>query len=216
MRARIAVVTALVALAPLAADAQSFRCVGTDGKKYYGSTIPPQCSGQVIEQLNSQGMVIRRIDPAGDEKAREAKEAELAKKREQDAAAKEAARRNRALLATYASDKDIDEARARALAANDKQVKEIQTRIDNIKKRQAGYDKEMEFYKEAPSAKGKPPAKVSKPPAKLIEDMQQADMDLKAQQGLLAAKQKEVEGINAKYDEDKKRYQELTGKGPKR
>ena len=204
--------TSVLLLAPLAVYAQSFRCTGKDGKKYYGQTVPPQCSGQVIEQLNSQGMVIRRIDPEGDEKAREAKEAELAKKREADAANKEEARRNRALLATYSTEKDIDEARGRALANNDKQIKEIQVRIDGIKKRQAGYEKEMEFYKEAPAAKGKAPAKVSKPPAKLMEDMQQAEMDLKAQEGLLAAKQKEVDSINAKYDEDKKRYQELTGK----
>jgi hypothetical protein len=199
-------------LAPCVAEAQSFRCTGKDGKKYYGQTVPPQCGGMVIEQLNSQGMVIRRIDREGDERAREAKEAEQAKKREADAANKEEARRNRALLATYSSEKDIDEARSRALANNDKQKKEIQARIEGIRKRQAGYEKEMEFYKEAAPAKGKAAAKVAKPPAKLVEDMQQASMDLKAQEGLMAAKDKEVEGINAKYDEDKKRYQEITGK----
>src|SRR5688572_5540372 len=213
MRRRLLIAMAsTLLLASLAAHAQSFRCTSKDGKKYYGSTVPPQCAGQVIEQLNSQGMVIRRIDPEGDEKAREAKEAEMARKREADAASKEDARRNRALLATYSSEKDIDEARARALAANDKQVQEIQGRIEGIRKRQTAYDKEMEFYKEAPAAKGKAPAKVSKPPAKLVEDIQNATMELKAQEGLLDAKKKEVEAINVKYDEDKKRYQELTGK----
>jgi hypothetical protein len=186
-------------LMPLAADAQSFRCTSKDGKKYYGQTVPPQCAGVMIEQLNAQGLVIRRIDPGGDEKARQEKEAAMAKKREEDAAQKEEARRNRALLATYSSEKDVDAARARALEGNAKQAQEIQTRIDLIKKRQAGYQKEMEFYK------GK-----NKPPAKLMEDMQAAETDLKAQEGLLAARKKDVEGINAKYDEDKKRYQELT------
>jgi hypothetical protein len=212
----------ILMLAPLAAEAQSFRCTGKDGKKYYGQTVPPQCAGMVLEQLNAQGMVIRRIDPAGDEKAREAKEAELAKKREEDAAQREEARRNRALLATYSSEKDIDEARARALANNDKTIQEIQGRIDGIKKRREGYLKEMEFYQDgtpkaggdAKSKSSKPavPPKAAKPPAKLVEDMQNAEMDLKAQQGLLDAKHKEVESINAKYDEDKKRYLELTGK----
>jgi hypothetical protein len=212
MRVRLIIaLTSTLLLVPFAVHAQSFRCTGKDGKKYYGQTVPPQCGGMVIEQLNSQGMVIRRIDPEGEEKALKAKEAEQARKREVDAANKEDARRNRALLATYSSEKDIDEARARALAANAKQIQEIQARIDGIRKRQTGYDKEMEFYKEAAPAKGKA-AKVAKPPAKLVEDMQQASMDLKAQEGLMAAKEKEVSGINAKYDEDKKRYQELTGK----
>jgi hypothetical protein len=208
---------ALLAAAPLVAGAQSFRCVGKDGKKYYGSTIPQQCLGLPVEQLNSAGSVIRRIDPEGDEKARLAKEAEAAKKRQEDAAAKEADRRNRALLATYTSEKDIDEARGRALADNEKAVKEVEARIAALKKRQEGFDKEMEFYKEGPAAakdgKGKPKPGASKPvkvPPKLAEDMKNAEIDLKAQEQLLDAKKKEVEAINAKYDEDKKRYLELT------
>jgi len=69
--------TALLIAAPLVAQAQSFRCVGKDGRKYYGSTIPQECLGQPIEQLNRQGMVIKRIDPEGSEKERLAKEAEV-------------------------------------------------------------------------------------------------------------------------------------------
>jgi len=217
MAARTIVVLALVAL-PLAASAQSFRCVGKDGKKYYGSTIPAQCVGQPIEQLNAQGTVIRRIDPEGDEKVRAAREAEAAKKREEDALAKEQSRRNRALLATYTSEKDIDEARKRALSDNDKAIQEVERRIADIRKRQAGYEKEMEFYKDGrPAAdKGKPrpagaaaPA-VAQPPAKLLEDIKTAEVDLKLQQDALEARKKQVEVINAKYDEDKKRYLELT------
>jgi len=212
----------LLAIVPLAAQAQSFRCVGTDGKKYYGSTVPPQCAGTAIEQLNAQGVVIKRIDPAGDDKARAGKDAAAAKQNQDAAAARDEARRRNALLATYSSEKDIDEARARALAANDKQIEEIQGRIEGIKKRQASYHKEMEFYQDgapkpgtdAKSKSSKPsaPAKTAKPPAKLVEDMQNAEIDLKAQEGLLAAKKKEVESINARYDEDKKRYLALTGK----
>jgi hypothetical protein len=186
-------------LAPLGAGAQSFRCTGADGKKYYGSAIPPQCVGQPIEQLNAQGTVIRRIDPAGDEKQREAREAEAAKKRKQNAAEQEEMRRNRALLATYTSEKDIDEARSRALADNEKQIKEIEVRIGDIKKRQAQFEKELEFYT------GK-----NKPPAKLQDDIANAGIDLKAQSNLLDAKKKEVVGINARYDEDRRRFLELT------
>jgi len=210
-------VAALVAAAPLAASAQSFRCVGKDGKKYYGSTVPAQCLGQPVEQLNTQGAVIRRFDPEGDEKQKAAKEAEAAKKRQEDAVAKEESRRNRALLATYTSEQDIDEDRARALQENQKAVKEVEARIAEIKKRQAGFAKEMEFYQEAPpakDAKGKaksgPTAKPAKIPAKLAEDMKNTEIDLNAQQQLHDAKQKEVDAINAKYDEDKKRYAELT------
>lgn len=198
MGPRILIIAALM-LAPLAAEAQSFRCVSKDGKRYYGSTIPPECVGRPVEQLNSQGLVIKRIDPQGDEKARLAKEAEAAKKREEAAAAKEATRRNRALLATYTSEGDIEDARARALADNTKAVKEVENRIEAIRKRRTGYQKELELYKGN-----------AKPPAKIADDLKGAEDELKMQEELLAAKKRELDGINAKYDEDKKRYAELT------
>lgn len=216
---------AALALAPLAAQAQpapaglTYRCVGNDGKKYYGSIIPPQCTGRLIEEMSNQGVVVRRIDPEGDEKQRIAKEAAAAKKREDDTLAKEASRRNRALLATYTSDKDIEDARGRTLADNEKTIKEIELRIGEIKKRQAAHTKEMEFYKDGaakPSAdkKGKAPAKAeSKVPSKLLQDIASVEGELTAQENLLAAKRKEIETINAKYDEDKKRFAELTKRG---
>jgi hypothetical protein len=198
--------TALIA-ASLAAHSQStpgqltYRCVGKDGKKYYGSTVPTPCLGQPIEQLNTSGMVVRRINPEGEEKERAVKDAEAKKKREDEAAAKDAARRNRALLATYTSEQDIDEARSRALADNEQAVRDVELRIDAIKKRQASYDKELEFYKGG-----------NKPPARLQDDIRDAEIDLQAQENLLVVKKKDVNSINARYADDKKRYRELTGR----
>jgi hypothetical protein len=219
---RLAILGAAVALAPLAALAQgkaqahTFRCVTKDGKKYYGSTIPQPCVGQPIEALSPTGTVIYRIDAEADRKALEAKEAEAARKREEDNASREAARRNRALLATYTSEKDIEEARNRALAENDKEVKEVLSRIEAIKKRQAGYQKEMEFYSDGPAAaadKGKAkaaPRNIAKPPPKLVEDMRTAEVDMKLQEQALEQRKKNVAVINAKYDDDRKRFLALT------
>ena len=196
----LAVFTLLVApLAALAQSAVTYRCTAKDGKKYYGSTIPRQCMGQPIEQLNARGMVVKRMDAEGDDKARADKEVELARKRELDTAAKEEARRNRALLATYTSEKDIEEARRRALAENQKTTLEVQLRIEGIKKDQVRLTKELEFYQ------GK-----NKPPAKLLEELKNLEIDVKAQEDLLAAKKREISTINAKYDDDRKRYTELT------
>ena len=200
---RITVAAVALLILPLAAQAQvTFRCIGTDGKKYYGSAVPPQCMGQPVEQLNARGVVVRRIDPEGDEKARLEKEAAQGKKLQEDQAAREETRRNRALLATYTSERDIEDARSRALADNQKAVKDVEGKIETIKKRRAGFDKELEFYQDK---KGQ-----AKPPAKLSEDIKNTQIDMKAQEDLLAAKKKEVASINAKYDEDKKRYFELT------
>ena len=210
IRTKIIAIAALV-VAPVMAQAQStqvmsYRCTGNDGKKYYGSTIPMQCVGKPIEQLNSQGRVVRRIDPEGEERERQAKEAAAAQTREEEAAAREQSRRNRALLATYTNARDIDDARTRALADNQKAMRDVENRIEALKKRRAGYDKELEFYQDKKGG--------ARPPAKLAEDMRNTEIDLKAQEDLLSVKRKEVEVINAKYEEEKKRYVELTGKTP--
>ena len=199
---------ALIA-APLFADAQdkggvTYRCKAKDGKRYYGSTIPTQCLGEPIELLNEQGFVVKRFDPAGDEKERAAKEANAAKKLEFEAANKEADRRNRALLATYTSEKDIEGARARALADNQKAVSAFEQKISELKQKRARYEKELALYQEKKD-KGSPPAVIK-------ENIANADMDLQAQDGLIAQKRKEAEAINAKYDDDKKRFRELMGR----
>ncbi len=181
---RIALVVAVAAL-PLAAGAQSYRCVGKDGKKYYGQSVPPQCVGLPMEQLNAQGLVVRKIDAqaTADERAR--KEAEEVERKKREAASKDEGRRDRALLATYSSEKDVDDARARALEGNRQQVQESEARIAALRKRRA-----------APG-----------------ENAGAIDAELKAQEGLLAAKKKEAEAINARYGDVKKRYVALTRKG---
>lgn len=195
---RTALAIAIAAL-PFAAEAQSYRCVGKDGKKYYGQSLPPQCLGQPAEQLNAQGMVVKRIDPQASAAERASKEADDAERKKREAISKEQGRRDRALLATYTSDKDVESARARALTDNQAAVIEIERRVGALKKRQDELKKELDFFQ------GK-----NKPPAKLEQDVKNAEIDLKAQEGLLAAKRKEVDSLNAKYDDDKKRYLELT------
>ena len=81
----------------------------------------------------------------------------------------------------------------------------MQAKIDSIKRNRAKYEKELEFYQDK---KG-----TAKPPAKLSQDITNAEIDLKAQEDLLAVKQKEVVAINARYDEDRKRYVDLKKRG---
>jgi len=181
---RIALVIAIAAL-PMAAAAQSYRCVGTDGKKYYGQSVPPQCAGQPVEELNSQGLVVKKISAQATADERAKKAAEDADRKKREAISKEEGRRDRALLATYTSEKDIEEARGRALAGNKQQVSESEARIAALKKRRT-----------APG-----------------ENVSTIDIDLKAQEGLLAVKKKEADTINARYDDDKKRFAELNKKG---
>jgi hypothetical protein len=200
---------ATLALASAAAHAQvkdegyTYRCTGKDGKKYYGQTVPQACVGGPMELINKQGLVVKRIDPQAEEKARLAKEADADKQRALEATQKETMRRNHALLATYTSERDIEEARTRALREHQKQVSEVERRIEELKKRQSRVEKELAVYNDA--GKGEPPTRLK-------EEITNAEIDLRAQQGLLDVKKKEASSINARYDDDKRRYLDLTGK----
>jgi len=206
-----AVTAAALLAAPLAAHAQpkdqyTYRCVGKDGKKYYGQTLPQQCLGLPVELINKQGLVVKRIDHEGEEKARIAKEADAERQRELETAAKDAQRRHRALLATYSSEKEIEDARARDLREHQRQVREVEGRIDALKKRQQQFVKELELFKGA-DGDG---------PTRLKQEIVNTNIDLKAQQTLLDAKKKDELGINARYDEDRKRYAEAIAAKNKR
>ncbi len=191
-----------LALAPLVAEAQSYRCVGKDGKKYYGQTVPTQCIGLPMEVLNAQGLVMRRIDPQATLSEQQQKAAEAEEKRKRDVVLKEEIRKNKALLSTYTSEADVERARKQAIADNQKAVQETEKRIADLKKRQAELKKELEFFQ------GK-----NKPPAKLQQEIKDNEFTIETQETLLVQKKKDVDTINARYDEDKKRYGELT-KGP--
>ena len=115
---------ALIAL-PALVQAQSYRCTGADGKRYYGQTIPRPCIVQMVEQLNEQGLVVRRIEPRSSAEERAAKAEEEKQQREEELARREERRRNRALLATYTSVDDIEDARIRALKGNAQAIKEF-------------------------------------------------------------------------------------------
>ena len=187
--------------APGLRPGESYRCVGKDGKKYYGQAMPAECVGIRSEIINSSGLVVRRLDPQGDARDKAEREANAKEKAQRDIAEKEERRRAEALLATYTSEADIERARTRALAENKKAIADIELRTAAIRKRQAGYKRELEFYS------GK-----NKPPARLDQDIKSAEIDLKALEDLRTAKSKEVDSINAKYDDDKRRYAEILSK----
>ena len=192
-------------LVPSVADAQTYRCVGKDGKKYYGQSVPTQCLGQPVEQLNAQGLVVKRFDAAATAADREKKEAEEVERKKREALSKEEGRRNRALLATYTSEKDIDDARARALKENEAAMKDIERKIATMK---------TDRSKAAQTLKDLDPKKTTAGEKNQAEQrVVNYDFDIKTQQELLAAKQKEVNVINSRYDEDKKRYRDLTKGG---
>lgn len=191
----------------LQAQVRSYRCITKGGRKYYGSTIPPQCTGEPVEALSGQGMVLFRIDPPPTAEERAAKEADAQKsaaaeqaKRDAEAAARVQARRDQALLQTYASEKDIEMVRQRALADNRAAAAQVEARIAQLKQRQDKLAKEAVKFKPGET-----------PPHQFEQDVRAVAYDLSLQEQLIESRRKEANAINARYDEETRKYRELTG-----
>ncbi len=195
----------LLAVAPAAAQQRMYKCVDARGKVYYTQVPPPECLGRDTQELDKSGTPMRKsqtptaLTPA----QQKAREAELKKKLEAEERAKEERRKNTALLNTYSSEKDIDDARGRALKEAELAIAETEKRIAGAQKRKKELESEKEFY-------------VKKPmPLRLKQEIANNEIEIKNQTELLDAKKKEISIINAKYDSDKRRYVELTAQGKK-
>jgi hypothetical protein len=190
----------VLALTPAAAQQRMYKCVDAKGKVYYTQVPPPECLGRDTQELNKSGTLIRRtpaavpLSPAQEQ----AREAERKKKLEDEEKFKEDRRKNLALLNTYSSERDIEDARGRALKEAQSAIEDTERRIAGAQKRHQELESEKEFY-------------VKKPmPFKLRQEIANNEIDIRNQTVLLDAKKKEISTINAKYDEDKRRYVELT------
>jgi hypothetical protein len=177
-----------------------YKYVDENGRTRYTDRPPIDMTGRASEQLNSQGTVVKRNSAALTPEEIAAREEEERKKREAAAIAREENRKNRALLATYPSIKDIDDARERALANNTEATRQIKLRIADLDKRREKLKKQAELGEGGDLA-----ASLNK------RSLHEVESDLRAQNALLEVKEKEVEAINARYDEDRRRYLQITG-----
>jgi flavin-binding protein dodecin len=195
----------LLAMAFIAAPASAqrmYKCVDAKGKTYYTQVPPAECLGRETQELNQSGTIARKLEAVLTPEQQAAREAERKKKLEDEEKAKEQARKNTALLNTYSSEKDIDDARVRALQEAEDSIKQTEKNLVDSQARRQELAAEKEFYLKKPV------------PFKLAQDINKNELDIKTQTGLLEAKKKEISSISAKYDEDKRRYQELTKSRP--
>lgn len=187
--------------APAAAQGRTTYCCTDDGgKQTCSDVLPKQCYGRAYREINAQGVTTRRIDAPLTAEQRAQKEADAKKAKEEEARRLEQDRRNRALLATYATEQDIDYVRDRTVADIEKAIDGLRVKQDELAKRKQQLDTEAEFYKKKPM------------PPQLQSQMRDNEIEMKAQQAAIDGRQKEIGAVRARYEEEKTRYRELTKK----
>lgn len=185
----------------LPVTAKMYKWVDDKGVTHYGETIPPEYAHRDREELNKAGRVVEKKEVLTPEE-RHARELEEIRKREDEEAALEQKRRDKALLNTYSGAKEIDLARVRNLQQVEARLNSISSQLKMADDKLIGLQKEADGYTGA----GK------KIPASLQDDLQESQARLTKLQQDLEKSRAEKAAVEARYDADKARYKELTGK----
>lgn len=199
---RLLLVLTCCAAFSASAEARSFKWVDEKGRTHYGETIPPEYANRSSVELDDKGRIIKSQEVLTAEE-RQAREAEIAKKRSEDAAALDQRRHDRMLLKSYSSEAEIDAARDRSLKQAELSLSGAQERLKASRQKLHKTRTEREAYVDS----GRP---------LLPESLQQelaADEKLVVQlEQELVHRQAEITAIKDRAEADKQRFRELTGK----
>ena len=198
MRSLIALFFSIVfaALAlPVHAEAQKsrmYKCVDAAGKAYYSDKVNPDC-GEASE-LNRQGVVMPKKDATKPAAKGEPVAATVKGSQDQQ-------RRDRALMATYTSEGEIDAARDRTLAIPAQGTKGLEAKLDKLTVQLSDLKRQAEVL-----------ASQKKPlPPHLLEEVSANQRAILALEADLALRKAQAERIRSRFELDKQRFRELKG-----
>jgi hypothetical protein len=175
----------------------TYKWIDEKGLVHYSDKMPSDAVNRAHVELDKQGRPVKKVDPAltGDEIRARAADVERQK---QEAKEQEIlARRDRALLASYTREEDLDLARARALTTLDGQMQSARVYAAALVKRQEELNEQRQSF----ASKGVPPA--------VERELESVDSELAKTNALLESKKQESLGVAAKYDADKQRWRTL-------
>jgi len=209
MRSKSAVVVVIgLALAPglatVAGAAKIFKWTDEKGVTHYGEAIPPEYKDQAAQEMNSSGVTLRKWDSAvtaaSTPEQRKAAEEKAAREREEKQRAFEQRRRDLALVNTYTSTREIDDARDRTLQLPTQAIRGLEPRLKRAQDRLSTLQQQALGLTKA----GK------RVPDALQSDIAEQKLEVETIQADIERHKVQIEVIKAKYEQDKRRYLEVT------
>ncbi len=184
------------ALPAQAQQNRMYKCVDGAGKVYYSDKMNPDC-GQSAE-LNRQGVVMKKKEVAKPgQMPKDDPVAVLKNSKEQE-------RKDRALMATYTTEEEIDAARDRSLAIPAQGTKSAEVKLEKANAHLTELKKQADTL-----------ATQKKPlPASLLEEVTANQKEIASLEADLAQRKAQSDAVRAKYDAEKQRFHELQGGSP--
>ena len=174
------------------------------GVVHYSDKMPAEAVNRASYELNRQGLTVRKTEQARPVAQRVVPKTENDEQRLRQAERDRllAARRDRALVESYASESEIDLAKSRAVATIDGQVQSAEAYIAQMQKRRDELESKKSTFAPRPV------------PGALVREIETIDDEIGRQNDFVAAKKKEAASVAARYDADKQRFRELRSGEP--
>jgi Domain of unknown function (DUF4124) len=178
-----------------AVAAGMYKWTDDKGVVHYSDQMPPEAVNKGTLVMDKQGRPVKKIEAAPTPEQQKAKELEDERQKAVARQRDEQTRKDMALLQSYTSEDEIEFARSRAISAVTIQIKSAETYTADLIRRQQELEKQK--------VGGKPLS------AALENELAGLNDELGRQGRLLALKKDELATISARYDVDKRRWQEI-------
>lgn len=201
MKGRIGFMACMAIFGPLAAHGQViYICKDSSGKTFTSDRLLPECANRAVREMDRNGMVRREIPAPLTAEQKRHKELEEKRLKAETAAAEEQRQVDRALLARYRNEGDIELARKRTLELVQEQIRRESATLAAVEKNKAELQKKSEQANQKPT----PPVLQTK-----LADTEQSITAIKKK---ISGYRAEEAQINQRFDATLNRYRELTGK----
>jgi Domain of unknown function (DUF4124) len=177
-----------------------FKWVDEDGKIQYGDRVPPQYATTERSVIDDQGRTVKVYEAAKSPKEKAEAQALMKQQAEEKKLTEQQAVRDHSLLSTYSSEEDMLLARDSKVASVETLIQLTNSRLESMQKRLNELTNDAAEFERS----GK------KLPEGLDNQMKIIKEQIKHNEDFLKTKQNEKEQIASKFDDDIKRYRELT------
>jgi hypothetical protein len=198
MKRTIQVLLCLSVAMPFVAHAQIIMCKDASGKTHTADRPLMECADRPIREFGSAGYLKREVPAPLTAEQKRQKQIEEEKRQAEEAALAEQKHADRAMLARYRNEADIEVARQRTLDIIREQVKRQISVLAAAEKQQKEVQSEVAQFKNTKDV-----------PLTLQHRVQEADKAVHSQTKKVRDYEAEMAQVNGRYDATLKRFREL-------
>jgi hypothetical protein len=179
---------------------RTFKWTDNEGQIHYGNRVPPEYARTERKEINERGRTVKVYEAAKTPEEKAAAKKAAALKSRQKALDEKQAIHDHSLLATYASEQDMQLAKDGKVASIDALLQLTSSRIESMKQRLLGLTEEAATYERS----GK------QLPGSLERQIKNLRAQITKNEVFVKEKEEELKDLNRQFDTDISRYIELT------